>query len=94
MSGLPYPLVCAVLGFGLAWVPYFLHGPIPEKFDPHLLEGSVTVWAFYTARMLIGFFVGISSWPHPWWLRGPLVGFLCLLPLAFVSLSVPECGPP
>jgi len=53
------------------------------------IDGSVAVWGFYTARMLAGAFVGASSWPSAWSLRGPLCGLLALLP---VSLATPGCG--
>ena len=43
--------------------------------------------------MSIGLLVGITVRPRSWWLRGPLVGSLALLPLGFISLAVPTCGP-
>ena len=89
-----YPLVCAALGLGLGWLPVLLHGPIPEKFDIFYLNGAVAVWAFYSARLLIGFLVGITTWPAPWPLRGPLIGGLTMLPVTFVALATPGCGPP
>ena len=58
----------------------FLHGPIPEKFNLFYLRGAVAVWSWYTARLLIGFMVGITCWPRRWYLRGPLCGFLMMLP--------------
>ena len=72
---IPYPLLCAALGLGLGWVPLLIHGPIPEKFNVLYIQGSVAVWAFYSARLLVGFTVGISVWPRQWFLRGPLCGF-------------------
>jgi hypothetical protein len=90
---LPYALVCTLLGLGLGWFPYLLHGPIPEKFNPHFIQGAVVVWAYYGSRMAIGFLVGISVWPRAWWQRGPLLGALVLVPPGLLSLSVPECGP-
>ncbi len=90
----PYVALCAVLGIALGWLPQYLHGPIPYKFDTHYLDGSRMVWAFYTARMLVGFWVGVSTWPEPWWLRGPLVGALVIFPVLFISLATPECGWP
>jgi hypothetical protein len=90
---LPYPLVCALIGVVLGWAPRLFHGPIPEKFDLFYISGALAVWAFYTARMLIGFWVGVSTWPEAWWLRGPLCGFLSMLPVTFFSLAVPTCGP-
>ncbi len=88
----PYVLVCTVLGLVLGWVPLLLHGPIPEKFDVLYIRGSVAVWAFYSARLSIGFLVGVSAWPVRWYLRGPLLGFLALLPVTFVALATPGCG--
>lgn len=69
------------------------HGPIPEKFDLFYLRGSVAVWSWYTARLLIGFLVGITCWPRRWYLRGALCGFLMMLPPGIMSLAVPTCGP-
>jgi hypothetical protein len=89
----PYVLVCTLLGLVLGWAPRFLHGPIPEKFDVFGLRGAVAVWAWYTARMLIGLLVGLTSRPPQWWLRGALCGALALLPLGFISLANPLCGP-
>src|SRR5262249_6096250 len=77
----------------LGWVPMFLHGPIPQKFDIYYIHGAVAVWAYYTARLLIGFWVGVAAWPERWWLRGPLCGVLVMLPVTFFSLAVPTCGP-
>jgi len=88
-----YIPLCAALGVVLGWLPRLFHGPIPEKFDLYYLHGSTIVWAWYTARMLIGFMVGITHWPERWWLRGPLVGALVILPLGFISLGTPTCGP-
>jgi hypothetical protein len=52
------------------------------------------VWAFYSARLLVGLWVGLTTWPRQWWLRGPLCGGLAMLPVVFVSLATPECGWP
>src|SRR5215468_2781024 len=82
LAGWPYALVCTVLGLGLAWTPMLFHGPIPAKFDVFGLRGALAVWAFYTARLLIGFWIGITRWPVQWWLRGPLCGFATMLPHA------------
>lgn len=90
----PYPLVCIALGLVLGWVPILLHGPIPEKFDVLYIRGATAVWAYYTARLLIGFWIAITSWPERWWLRGPLCGFLSLAPLGWLALSMPGCGAP
>jgi hypothetical protein len=58
LAHVPYVAVCAVLGLVLGWLPKLAHGPIPEKFDVYFIDGSLMVWAFYCARMLIGFWVG------------------------------------
>jgi hypothetical protein len=91
---LPYPLLCALLGLALGVLPKLVHGPIPEKYDVLYIKGAVAVWAWYTARSLIGLLVGITRWPERWWLRGPLCGVLMVGPLCFVSLATPGCGPP
>lgn len=93
VPALSYPIVCTFLGLVLGWVPYFLHGPIAEKFDVFYIGGSFAVWAWYLTRMSIGLLVGITIRPRIWWIRGPLVGGLTLLPLGFISLAVPTCGP-
>jgi hypothetical protein len=64
------------------------------KYDILYIRGDVAVWGWYTARLLIGFLVGITAWPRPWYLRGPLVGLLTLFPLTPVSLATPGCGAP
>ena len=89
----PYPLVCLLLGLVLGLVPYFFHGPIPEKYDVLYIRGAIAVWGWYSARMLIGFWVGVTTWPSRWWLRGPLCGFLVMFPLGWVSHATPGCGP-
>jgi hypothetical protein len=89
---LPYPLVCALLGALLAWAPLMVHGPIAAKFDQLYMRGAIAVWAFYTARLLIGCLVGVTVWPHRWYLRGPLCGFLAMLPVGLVALATPGCG--
>lgn len=94
MRRIPYPLLCALLGLALAWIPAWLHGPIAAKFDLLHIRGSTAVWAWYGARMSIGLLVGITLWPRRWWLRGPLCGLLAMLPLGFVSLATPGCGFP
>ena len=88
-----YAPLCTVAGLVLAQLPSFLHGPIPYKFDIHALDGHVAVRGWYIARMLIGFLVGITRWPSRWWIRGPLCGLVMMVPLGFVSLATPECGP-
>jgi hypothetical protein len=91
---LPYPLLCVLLGLVLGWLPRLVHGPIPQKFNVLYIRGSTAVWAFYGARMLIGFWVGVTRWPAPWYLRGPLCGFLTMFPLTLISLAMPGCGWP
>jgi hypothetical protein len=91
---LPYPLLCAVLGVALGWWPMFLHGPIAEKYNLLYVHGATAVWAWYSARLMIGALVGITSWPQRWFLRGPLCGLLTMLPLGIVSLATPGCGFP
>lgn len=91
---LPYPVVCLLLGLLLGWTPRLVHGPIAEKFNVHYIQGAIAVWAFYSARLLVGFWVGVTTWPARWYLRGPLVGFLAVLPVAIVPLAIPGCGPP
>ncbi|MEO8604095.1 MAG: hypothetical protein ABI629_16085 [bacterium] len=93
MNRLPYALLCALIGVGLGWMPMLVHGPIPEKYNVLYIRGDVAVWGWYTARLLIGFLVGITRWPPQWWLRGPLCGALMLFPLSLVSLATPGCGP-
>jgi len=86
-----YTLVCTVLGLVLGWLPMLAHGPIPWKYDRLGMHGAIAVWGWYVARLSIGFAVGISVWPARWYLRGPLCGFLTLLPLSIVSLATPGC---
>jgi hypothetical protein len=93
-STLHYAAVCAALGLALGWLPAFVHGPIPEKWNVYGVHGAVLVWGYYVARMSIGLWVGITSLPAPWYLRGPLCGALAMLPLGFVGLSNPLCGAP
>ncbi len=87
----PYPVVCTLLGLGLGWMPVLFHGPIPEKFNVRYIQGAIAIWAFYSARLLVGFVVGVTRWPRPWYLRGPLFGFLSLLPVSLVVLAMPGC---
>ena len=89
---IPYPLLCALLGLILGWLPWLIHGPIAEKFNVLYIQGSIAVWAFYGARLSIGLWVGISAWPPQWWFRGPLVGLLAMLPVALMALATPRCG--
>ena len=91
---IPYPLLCALVGFAVGWLPMLVHGPIPEKYDVLYIQGNVAVWGWYLARSLIGFLVGITRWPGAWYLRGPMCGVLMMLPLGIVSLATPGCGFP
>jgi hypothetical protein len=88
-----YAVVCTLAGLALCWVPTLFHGPIAYKFDIHMMQGRFAVWDWYLARAFIGFFVGITVWPLRWYVRGPLVGFMLLLPPGMMSLANPECGP-
>ncbi|HAC80608.1 MAG TPA: hypothetical protein DCG06_09965 [Deltaproteobacteria bacterium] len=90
---LPYIWTCAILGLILGWLPMLFHGPIPEKFDQFYISGSWAVWAWYLSRMSIGLLLGVTVRPRTFWLRGLVVGGLVMLPLGFVSLAVPTCGP-
>jgi hypothetical protein len=89
---IPYPLLCALIGLLLGWLPWLIHGPNPAKFSVIYMNGPLAVWAYYSARMLIGVFVGLTVWPRPWYLRGPLCGFFVMLPVTFVALATPRCG--
>lgn len=91
---IPYALLCTLIGVAIGWVPILLHGPIPEKYNILYIKGWIAVWGWYTARLLIGFVVGITRWPARWWIRGPLCGLLMLFPLSLVSLATPSCGAP
>ena len=92
LARIPYLLLCIVLGLAMGWLLKLVHGPIPEKFNIHFLRGSIMMWAFYSSRMLIGFWVGTSTWPPRWYLRGPLCGFLTMLPVTFIAVATPNCG--
>ena len=94
LKDFPYSLLCFLVGLPLVWIPSYLHGPIHEKLDILHIKGAVAVWCWCTARMLIGFWVGAAEWPERWWLRGPMCGFLVMLPLTIVSLPEPDCGEP
>ncbi len=93
IAGLPYPLLCALLGLVLGWIPVLLHGPIPAKFDRFFINGHMAVWTFYVSRLLIGLLVGITLWPRRWYLRGPMCGLLMMVPPGFFLLATPGCGP-
>jgi hypothetical protein len=93
-SRVPYLPLCIALGLVLGWLPTGFHGPIHDKFDVYSIQGTTAVWAWYLARMSIGFWVGATAWPPHWWLRGPLCGLLALLPLTLVSLAMENCGWP
>lgn len=87
-----YRLICLLSGLVLGWIPAFLHGPIPYKYDVLHIKGHIAVAGFYIARLLIGFMVGITTFPAPWYLRGPMCGFLVMFPLTMISLATPGCG--
>ena len=87
-----YVVLCTAIGLVLGWLPRLVHGPIPYKFDVLGIRGAVAVWAWYSARLLIGFLVGITTWPPAWYVRGPLCGLLMLFPLGIVALATPGCG--
>lgn len=89
-----YLLVCALVGLAVSWMPTLVHGPIPEKFNVLYIRGATMVWAWYVARGLIGFMVGVTHWPRPWWIRGPMFGALTMLPLGITSVATPGCGWP
>ena len=89
---LSYPLACIVAGLIVGWTPMLFHGPIPEKWDYYYINGSILVWAYYAARLTIGFWVGVTTVPGRWYLRGPLCGALAMFPLGFVALANPLCG--
>jgi hypothetical protein len=88
-----YRVVATAAGLVAAWIPWVLHGPIPEKLDRVRLNGAIVVWGFYVARLLIGFVVATTTWPRAWWLRGPLFGVLVMLPCSLFALGTPGCGP-
>ncbi len=92
LAGVSYLAVCVGLGLVAGWIPIFLHGPIAEKFNVLYIQGSIAVWGFYVARCSIGLWVGLTVMPRRWYLRGPLCGFLAMLPLTLVSLAMPGCG--
>ena len=92
LARVPYPLVCTALGLVLGWAPIFVHGPIARKFDVLYIQGSIAVWAYYTARLSIGFWIGVTTWPGRWWLRGALCGLLSMLPVGWMALATPGCG--
>lgn len=87
-----FPVVSTAAGLVFGWLPRLFHGPIKEKFDLLYIEGAIAVWGYYVARCLIGFLVGITGWPVRWWIRGPMCGFLTMLPLTIVALATPGCG--
>ncbi len=89
-----YLITCTLLGLALGWAPTLVHGPIAEKFNILYIQGNIAIWGWYIARSMIGFLVGITHWPRPWFVRGPLCGFLIVFPLTWVSLAMPGCGFP
>jgi len=94
MRSLPYVPLCAVIGLAIGWMPMLVHGPIPEKWDYYYVDGSIMVWGYYVARLSIGWWVGTTTFPPQWFLRGPLCGALVMIPLGFIALGNPHCGPP
>jgi hypothetical protein len=93
-SSLGYTAICTALGLAIGWLPGLAHGPIAEKWDVHGVTGSLVVAGYYAARLSIGLWVGITSVPAAWYLRGPFCGALAMLPLGLVGLSNSLCGPP
>jgi hypothetical protein len=89
---LSYPVLCTLSGLLLGWLPGLVHGPISQKFDILYIKGTTAVAAFYAARLLIGFLVGITAWPRRWYLRGPLCGAVMMGPLGLIALATPNCG--
>jgi len=92
-SSTQFRVIAAFTGFIAAWLPFFLHGPIPEKLDRVRINGALAVWGWFVARMLIGVVVGTTTWPRIVWVRGALFGFLMMLPTGIISLATPGCGP-
>ena len=92
LARIPFPLVCAVLGLVLGWIPILLHGPRREEFDVLYVIGDVAVWGFYAGRCGIGLWIGLTAFPRRWFLRGPMCGFLAIIPLAMIQLAMPRCG--
>jgi hypothetical protein len=90
---LTYTRLCVALGLLAGWTPMLFHGPIPQKFDLYYLDGRLAVWAYYLSRLLIGPAVGITVVPRRWYVRGPLLGALLMVPTGFFSLATPGCGP-
>ena len=43
---LPYALVCTLVGLALGWIPMFLHGPIPAKYNILYIKGAIAVWGW------------------------------------------------
>jgi hypothetical protein len=89
-----YIAVCVLLGLALGWMPALVHGPVPEKWNVYGVAGGVLVWGYYGARLSIGLWVGLTTFPPAWYLRGPLCGALAMIPLGFVGLANPLCGGP
>jgi hypothetical protein len=92
LADAPYVAVCVALGLVAGWIPMFLHGPIAEKFNVLYIQGNIAVWGYYVARCSIGLWISLTVHPRRWYLRGPLCGFLALLPLTLVALAMPGCG--
>lgn len=82
----PSPRLRAVLG----WVRYFFQGPIPDKLNQLYIHDPTTVWGWYLARILIGTWIGVTTSPWRWWLRGPLFGFLVLRSVGSTGQPAPD----
>lgn len=89
-----YVALCTALGLVLGWLPGLVHGPIPEKWSIHGVDGDLVVWCYVAGRLSIGLWVGLTSLPEAWYLRGPLCGALAMLPIAMLGLSNQYCGAP
>ena len=89
-----YLAVCTALGLALGWLPGLVHGPVAAKWDVHAVDGTWVVGGYLAARLSIGLWVGISSTPSSWYLRGPLCGALAMVPVGLVAVSNPLCGSP
>lgn len=91
---IPYRLLCALLGFGLGWLPMLVHGAIPQQFNLLYISRCgrrVRVLLRASAdrlprgdHHLAGFVV----------LARPMCGLLMLFPLTLISLAMPGCGWP
>lgn len=64
--------------------------PGPQKFNGLYIRGVIAC----SACILVGFLVGIPSWPASWYLRRPRGGLRMMVPLTLISLAMPGCGWP